>query len=37
MAEVVKAEQTYVVVEFDKPVKGLKKDYFYHTFNAWSQ
>lgn len=36
MADVVKAEQTYVVVEFDKPVKGLRKDQFYHTFNAWN-
>ncbi len=35
VATVVKAEQEYVVVEFDKPVKGLTKDKFYHTFNAW--
>lgn len=35
VATVVKAEQEYVVVEFDKPVKGLTADKFYHTFNAW--
>lgn len=35
VATVVKAEQEYVVIEFDKPVKGLKVDKFYHTFNAW--
>lgn len=35
VATVVKAEQTYVVVEFDKPVSGLSADKFYHTFNAW--
>ncbi len=35
VANVVKAEQDYVVVEFNKPVKGLDKDYFYHTFTAW--
>lgn len=36
VATVAKAEQTYVVVDFDKPVSGLKKDYFYHTFSAWT-
>lgn len=36
VATVAKAEQTYVVVEFDKPVSGLSKDYFYHTFSAWT-
>lgn len=35
VAEVVKAEQTYVHVKFNKPVTGLDKTYFYHTFNAW--
>ena len=35
VATVEKAEQTYVIVSFDKPVKGLAKDKFYHTFTAW--
>lgn len=35
VATVVKAEQAYVVVEFDKPVSGLKAENFYHTFTAW--
>lgn len=35
VASIVKAEQDYVVIDFDKPVNGLKKEYFYHTFNAW--
>jgi Big-like domain-containing protein len=35
VATVEKAEQTYVIVSFDKPVKGLKADKFYHTFTAW--
>jgi len=35
VATVEKAEQTYVVIKFNKPVKGLKKDFFYHTFSAW--
>ena len=36
VASVTKAEQSYVVVEFDKPVTGLSKDHFYHTFSAWT-
>lgn len=36
VATVAKAEQTYVVVDFDKPVSGLKKEQFYHTFSAWT-
>ena len=35
VATVEKAEQTYVVIKFNKPVKGLKVDFFYHTFSAW--
>ncbi|KAB3534751.1 hypothetical protein F8154_08490 [Alkaliphilus pronyensis] len=35
IAEVTKVEQTYVIVEFNKPVSGLEKASFYHTFNAW--
>ncbi|MGV8146069.1 MAG: S-layer homology domain-containing protein [Alkaliphilus sp.] len=35
LVTVLKAEQTYVAVEFNKPVKGLEAGDFYHTFNAW--
>ncbi|KAB3529716.1 Ig-like domain-containing protein [Alkaliphilus serpentinus] len=35
VATITKAEQTYVVVEFNKPVKGIEADMFYHTFTAW--
>jgi hypothetical protein len=36
-ATVKEAEQTYVVVEFNKPVTfgSTPKDFFYHTFSAW--
>jgi hypothetical protein len=36
-ATVEKAEQTYVVIKFNKPVKidGTAVDFFYHTFSAW--
>jgi len=34
-ATVEKAEQTYVVVKFNKPVTGLTNKFFYHTFSAW--
>jgi len=36
VATVEKAEQTYVKVKFDKPVTGLDKDQFWHTFTAWT-
>jgi hypothetical protein len=36
VASIEKAEQEYVVVNFNKPVKGLTKDHFYHTFTAWT-
>lgn len=32
----VSANQQYVVVEFNKPVTGIDKTYFYHTFSAWT-
>lgn len=35
VAEVIKAEQEYVVVKFNKPVNGLTPDHFYHSFSAW--
>lgn len=35
IASIDKAEQTYVVVTFNKPVTGITKDFFYHTFSAW--
>lgn len=35
-ASVEKAEQKYVVVKFNKPVKGLIKEQFSHTFSAWT-
>lgn len=35
-ATVEKAEQKYVVVKFNKPVTGLIKEMFYHTFSAWT-
>lgn len=34
-AKVTKAEQKVVAVEFTKPVKGLTKDHFYHSFAAY--
>lgn len=34
-ATVVKAEQEYVVVKFNKPVSGLSAEHFYHSFSAW--
>lgn len=33
--EVVKATQEYVVLKFDRPVKGLTLDNFNHTYSAW--
>ncbi len=35
-ATVVEATQEYVLVEFSKPVKGLDKDMFSHSFSAWT-
>lgn len=35
VAEITKVDQTYVKVEFSKPVKGLHPQNFYHTFSAW--
>lgn len=35
VATVEKAEQTYVVIKFNKPVSGIRKEFFYHTFSAW--
>lgn len=35
VAEITKVEQTHIKVEFSKPVKGLHKENFYHTFTAW--
>jgi len=35
VATVEKVEQEYVIVSFNKPVKGLQKENFYHTFTAW--
>ncbi len=34
-ATVEKVDQKYVVVKFNKPVTGLHKDQFWHTFTAW--
>lgn len=34
-AEVVKATEKHVQIEFNKPVKNLTKDYFYHSYSAW--
>ncbi|MDO4799009.1 MAG: Ig-like domain-containing protein [Bacillota bacterium] len=34
-ANVVKAEQTYLIVEFSKPVTGVTADKFAHTFSAY--
>ena len=34
-ATVEKVDQKYVVVKFNKPVTGLIKEMFYHTFSAW--
>jgi hypothetical protein len=35
-ATVEKVDQKYVVVKFNKPVSGLHKSQFYHTFSAWT-
>ena len=35
VAEITKVEQTHIKVEFSKPVTGLHKENFYHTFTAW--
>lgn len=35
VAEITKVDQMYVKVEFSKPVTGLHKENFYHTFTAW--
>ncbi len=35
VATLEKATQQYVVIEFDRPVKGLEKSNFYHSFSAW--
>ena len=35
VAEITKVEQTHIKVEFSKPVTGLHKENFYHTFSAW--
>jgi len=35
VATVEKVEQEYVVISFNKPVKGLAANKFYHTFTAW--
>jgi methionine-rich copper-binding protein CopC len=34
-ATVEKVDQKYVVVKFNKPVTGLIKEMFWHTFTAW--
>lgn len=34
-AKVVSSNQKFVVVEFNKPVTGLTKDHFYHSFSAY--
>lgn len=36
VATITKAEQEYIVVEFDKPVTGITAARFYHTFTAWN-
>lgn len=35
-ATIEKVDQKYVVVKFNKPVRGLYKEQFYHTFSAWT-
>ncbi|MDO4799002.1 MAG: Ig-like domain-containing protein [Bacillota bacterium] len=35
-AEVVAATQEYVIVQFSKPVEGLSKAHFFHTFPAYT-
>ena len=35
VATVEKAEAEYLVLNFDKPVKGLKEEQFYHTYTAY--
>ncbi|NSW90781.1 MAG: Ig-like domain-containing protein [Firmicutes bacterium] len=34
-ASIKEATQTYVVVQFNKPVKGMTTADFYHTYTAW--
>lgn len=36
VATVEKVDQKYVKVKFNKPVTGLVKEMFYHTFTAWT-
>jgi len=36
VAEIETAKQEYVVVKFNKPVKGIIKEMFSHTFSAWT-
>jgi len=36
IAEIESARQEYVVVKFNKPVSGLHKEQFSHTFSAWT-
>ncbi len=36
IAYVEKVDQKYVVVGFNKPVKGVTATHFYHTFSAWN-
>ena len=33
--DIEKATQKYVVVKFDRPVKGLSKENFYHTYSSY--
>ncbi|MDO4799007.1 MAG: Ig-like domain-containing protein, partial [Bacillota bacterium] len=35
-AEVIVATQEYVIIQFSKPVEGLTKDHFFHTFPAYT-
>jgi len=35
VAEIEAATQEYVVVKFNKPVRGIVKEQFSHTFSAW--
>ena len=35
-ATIEKVDQKYVVVKFNKPVTGLHKNQFWHTFTAWT-
>lgn len=36
VAEVVSANQKEVVVQFNKPVKGVTAKHFYHTYSSWT-